>query len=778
MSEEAKNSQASGGGAGAGGEGQLLPQLYQQPGALAPVQQPERIGPESDDDAISFRKLFRVLERRKWLILAVAASVLAIGLLQTFTATPIYRASAIVQIDPEGPQVLPYESVAEAQVTPRGAEAYLWTQTRKLRTRALAKRVVDRMELLENPDFTEPVSQGVLLETVGWLRSRVKSLLTQPLPEASDATELDRFVENVDATLLRDTRLIEVSYSAPNRRLSADVANTIVEEFIQANYDSSRAASDKATEFLQDQLKTLKEKIEASEKALIDYARANDIVNVGDRETVNLEKLADLTDEMTRVENDLHEKTALWESLRSATPENFPTQLQNLLIDDLSRRLSHQEEQLAALSADHGPNWPAVISNQREVEELRKQLTAEKLRAIRAARSDYQVAQERYRKLSRSVDGQREIVDRLNEDSIELNILKREVETNRAIYDGLLQRLKETGVSSALESNSIKMVEQADPPRGVTSPKKSRDAVLALLLGLFLGVGTAFAVEGLDNSLKTAEDVLQHLRLPTLGMIPSLDSIDQQRKRRFGWKRATTPRSPILALEDPLAHPEWSLEAYRSLRTSILLSHSGKPPQTIQITSALPAEGKSTTVANVALTLAQTGARTLVIDLDLRRPTMGGLFGVSEESGMSTFLSGNSDLSSQVIQTAYPNLFVVPAGPAAPNPAELISSERMGHGLKLLEEYFSYIIIDTPPALEITDAVALSPCVDGVIMVTRSGYTPRDAVRRATQRLQAVGAKLLGVLLNDVDMTSSEYGYYGRDYYKNYYGSDGRSNAA
>ncbi len=762
------------------GPGELLPQLYQRPGALARVR-PEPPIPEPEDEAISFRKLLQVVERRKWLILAVAATVLAIGLLQTFTATPIYRASAIVQIDPEGPQVLPYESVTEAQVTPRSAEAYLWTQTRKLRTRTLAKRVIEKLELEQNPAFTEPVSQGAILDVVKWARGKVKSLMTRPESTEGESTEADRFLESVDAALLRDTRLIEVSYSAPSRRLAADVANTIVEEFIQANYDSSRAVSDKATEFLEAQLKTLKAKIEKSEKALIDYARANDIVNVGDRETVNLGKLADLTDEMTRVENELHEKTALWESVRDATPENFPTQLQTPLIDDLSRRLSLQEEQLASLSADHGPNWPQVISTEREVEELRKQLTNEKWRAIRAARSDYQVAVDRYRKLTRSAESQRQIVDRLNEDSIELNILKRDVETNRAIYDGLLQRLKETGVSSALDSNSIQMVEQADPPRGVTSPKKSRDAVLALLLGLFLGVGTAFAVEGMDNSLKTAEDVLQHLRLPTLGMIPSLDASERRRKKRFAWLRPTPERTPILALEDPIANPEWSLEAYRSLRTSILLSHSGKPPQTIQITSALPGEGKSTTVANVALTLAQTGARTLVIDLDLRRPTMGRLFNVSEENGMSTFLSGNSDLSSQVIQTAYPNLFVVPAGPAAPNPAELISSERMGHGLKLLEEYFSYIVIDTPPALEITDAVALSPCVDGVILVARSGRTPRDAVRRASQRLQAVGATMLGVLLNDVDMSTTEYGYYGRDYYRSAYGSGGsgrRSSAA
>jgi uncharacterized protein involved in exopolysaccharide biosynthesis len=596
-----------------GGEGSSLPQLYRQPGALAELR-PDFVAPETEDDSISFRHLLRILMRRKWLVAAVAATVLAIGLIQTFTATPIYRASAIVQIDPAGPQVLPYESISEAQVTPRSAEAYLWTQARKLRTRALARRVIDRLELRDDPVFSQDVSGGFFLDAVKWARGTVKSLFSGGETLESDNADLDRFVENVSTALLRDTRLIEVSYSAPGRKLSADVANAVVEEFIQSHFDSSREVSAQATEFLEGQLKDLKAKIEDSEKALIDYARANDIVNVGDRETVNLEKLEDLTDEMTRVENELHEKTALWESLRSATPENFPPQLRTLLIDDLSRRLSHQDEHLASLRASHGPNWPEVISTEREVAEIEEQLVAEKRRAIQAARADYQVAVERYRKLTRSVGQQREVVDRLNDDSIELNILKREVETNRAIYDGLLQRLKETGVSASLQSSSIRLVERADPPRGVTAPKKSRDLVLSLMLGLFLGVVAAFVTEGFDNSLKTAEDVLQHLRLPTLGVIPALQTVGSKPKKAlFNLKRSkNAPRQPILTVQERLEHPEWSLEAYRSLRTSILLSHSGKPPQTIQVTSALPGEGKSTTVANVALTLAQGQLRPVV----------------------------------------------------------------------------------------------------------------------------------------------------------------------
>jgi receptor protein-tyrosine kinase len=294
---------------------------------------------------------------------------------------------------------------------------------------------------------------------------------------------------------------------------------------------------------------------------------------------------------------------------------------------------------------------------------------------------------------------------------------------------------------------------------------------IALFLGLVLGVGAVFAAESLDNTVKTTEDVTA-LGLPALGFVPTLAAGQAQRTKRL--LTSSLPRDserrPVLAYSEARRFQARDWEAYRSIRTSILLSHSDKPPQAILVTSALPAEGKTTTASNIALALAQTGARTVLIDLDLRRPSLGPLFGIVGGQGMSTYLSGNSDLLPLVKETVFPSLWVVPSGPSAPNPAELVGSERMRVGIDELRRHFDKIVIDTPPSLELTDARVVSPHADGVILVTRSGKTPKEALRRLHERFTSVGATVLGALLNDVDFSSSSYGEYYHRYYGDYYG--------
>ena len=449
---------------------------------------------------------------------------------------------------------------------------------------------------------------------------------------------------------------------------------------------------------------------------------------------------------------------------------HFPEILKSDAVRRLEQQLSEARSKLASFSSRYGPEWPEVKETRLEIEDLEKQLDSEKRRALAGSRQDYEMAQDRHDRLDQAVNDQRAMVDKLNDSSIQYNIMQREVDSNKELYEGLLQRLKEAGVAAGLRSSNIRIAETARVPGGSSTPRRARALMLALILGLFVGTSTVFLVEALDNTLKTSDDVTQHLGLPALGVVPNLDDSPTS-SGRFSWfsKKSSSKSQPHLVQTDEDVQQERALEAYRSLRTALLLSHSGNPPQAILVTSAIPGEGKSTTVANIGIALAQTGSRTLVVDLDMRQPKLAKAFGIGAEQGMSTFLSGNSDISSQIHETSVTNLFLAPAGPRAPNPAELLSSERMFTGMLLMREYFTYVLIDSPPILELSDALAMSPHVDGTILVARGGRTPRKTVQRAADSLKQVGAKLLGVLVNGADMERVGYGYYGYHGYSSAY---------
>ncbi|MCZ6768517.1 MAG: polysaccharide biosynthesis tyrosine autokinase, partial [Acidobacteria bacterium] len=557
-------------------------------------------------------------------------------------------------------------------------------------------------------------------------------------------------------------RLVDVSHNSHQPEFAAKVINTLVEEFIEQNFENKYKATIRATDFLQKQLEQLKITVEHSEEDLTRYARQHGILNIDERGNIVLQKLADLNQERTRVQANLISKTARYQVVKDATVENFPQSLKNDLIIDLQKRLFELEQNLASLSERFGPDWPEVQNAGKEIHEVREQLGREKENTIREAKIEYRVAQDHYQMLSSALEEHKQLANQLNEDSIQYNILRREVETSKQLYEGLLQRLKEAGVSAGLKSSNIQVVDRGEVPREVYRPRKGLNLALGLMVGLMLGVGLAFLTEYLDDTLKTPDQVEELLALPSLGVIPAIG------KPRDGTTHllpagATDAQSAAILPYTPAGSRIW--EAYRSFRTSLVLSSSGQQPKTILVTSSFTGEGKTTTAINAGIVFAQTGARTLLIDLDMRKPMLARRFGMGRSDGMSTFLSGNSDLSSQIRQTAVRSLFVLPGGPIPPNPAELMGSERMEEVLRLLAQYFEYIVIDSPPVLSVTDALVLSPQVDGVVMVIHGGKTPRDAVRRADAHLRDVGAKILGALINNVDMESSDYYYYYRHYY-------------
>lgn len=740
-----------------------LPQRYLGPEGPSALQRYAPVFEPAPEETVSLEHYLQVLNRRKWLLLAVALTVLVVAALQVFTTTPLYKSVAVVQIDPENPNILPYEEI-EGSRTQLGKEEYLWTQAKKLQTRELARRVVEKLQLADNPLFTVPPRRGILRDLLGDVSSALGGLFRGAAPAGLDERILTaRFQARLEVRPLRNTRLIEVSYASPDAELAAQVANTVTQEFIEQHLESKFNATARATQFLGKQLEELQLKVEKSEQELLRYARERNIVNLGDRETIARKRLADLSDDLTRAKSELISQQAHHETVRGLNLSDLPESLKTAPIRELETRISQKDGELAALANRYGPEWPSVKTLTSELVELRQQLELAKRQALGGVRQESELANRRFAELEAAASEQRALVDKLNEDSIQYSILKRESDSNTELYQGLLQRLKEAGVSAGLPSSNVLVVDRAEPPRLAASPRKLQALALALILGLFLGTGAAFVVEALDNTVKTTDDVPG---LPALGVVPHFELVGESKKGRG--RHLEVP--VLVSATSELVGKNRVLEAYRSLRTSLLLSHSGTPPQTLLVTSALPGEGKTTTAVNIAMAFAQTGARTLLVDLDLRKPSLGRIFGIQSEQGMTTYLSGNSDLASQIRPTAHANLFVVPAGLVAPNPAELIGSERMAAGLQLVSESFTYVVFDTPPALAISDALILSPRVDGVILVARGGQTPRKALQRAGAQVLAVGGKLLGVLINDVDLEGTAYGYGGYyGYYDKYF---------
>ncbi len=377
---------------------------------------------------------------------------------------------------------------------------------------------------------------------------------------------------------------------------------------------------------------------------------------------------------------------------------------------------------------------------------------------IAGIKNDYESSLRRESLLRAAFESQKTKAMEMKQRAIQYNIMKREADTNRELYNALLQRMKEAGVSAGITAGNIQVVDQAELPTNPFKPNKRLNLLLALVVGLFLGVGLAFFFEYLDNTVKTPEDVEQLVRLPSFGMIPE---IAYERRKRLN-DAAFYPVELVTH-----GHPKSILsEAYRNVRTSILLSFSEKPPKRIAISSANPAEGKTTTVINTGIALSQTGARVLIVDADMRKPRLHTVLGKGNGLGLSSFLSGNAELQSIVRKSKVPNLYYIPSGPIPPNPSELLGSNLFKTMMRVLGGKFDHVVLDSPPVLGFADSIIVSTSVDGVILVVLGGKTPRDTLQRAKEVLHQVNAKILGVVINRVDISRGDYGYY---YYRYHY---------
>ncbi len=415
--------------------------------------------------------------------------------------------------------------------------------------------------------------------------------------------------------------------------------------------------------------------------------------------------------------------------------------------------------QAADLSTQFGPAYPKLTQINNQLKEIDAQVTSEMKKIASKVHGQYTTAMRRENMLREALEKQKQEANKLNESAIEYTLLKRDVETYRQLYEGLLQKLKEASVSAGLKSNNFRIVDSAHPPTGPIEPNVPRNLMFAVVLGLASGVGLAFLLEGLDNTVRTTEQAQVISGLPSLGMIPLGSKSAREGPNPKRLVIATSKEAVELVTQ---VRPQSQMaESYRALRTSLLLSNLGAPPKVIMVTSALPQEGKTTTSINTAVVLAQKGVRVLLIDADLRRPSIHKTLGMGPHSGLSNVLTGSIKLENAITSTTVlPNLFVLPAGTPPPNPAELLASANMRDVLAQLSEQYDHIVIDTPPCLSVTDAVVLSPRADAAVLVIRSGQTTKQALRRSRDILTQVNAKVVGVLLNAVDLSSPDYYYY------------------
>jgi polysaccharide biosynthesis transport protein len=729
----------------------------------------------NDSSSNSLLMYWVILRKRCWTIVTLSLLVVGTVMIATLKQRPVYRSTTVLQIDRESPNILSFQGFV-SEVNPYD-NSYLETAYRIVQSRSLAARVIAKLNLenseeLVGPDTKSPFS-GL------WPRSSkpAKELTPEEQLDPKFSTAIDSFLTRLSVTPIRRSQLVELSYDSTDPALSARVANTIASNYIEMNLEAKWDATQKASDWLSQQLVGLKAKLEKSEEELQEYAKKNSILFVDEKQSMNSQKLQQLQAEATKAQAELIQKESLYNEIRMSDFSSIPGVFDNKLYQDLTLKLSELRQQYTELSSTFTPEYPRVKRLKSQIDEVTATLEKQRGSFARGAQDGYRAAANRSRLLEQAVLLQTNEFNKLAEKSIQYNILKREADTNKQLYDGLLQRLKEASVSAGMRASNVRVVDQAEVPRYPAKPRKLLNFALSLLFGLCLGVSMAFVQEYLDNTLKSADDVQRYVHLPTLGVIPT-DNAASRKRFRYGTYGAS--KKSLLSgvrendIDANLNHQLITTEAnsvvseaYRSLRTSVLLSTSGRPPRVILVTSGHPGEGKTTTALNLAVTLSQLGGAVLIVDSDMRRPRVHALLNipVSSTMGLSTFLTGKFTFDEIIMPTKIKDLYAITSGPIPPNPAELLSSSIMQGLLTEAPTKFDYVILDSPPVLHVADARILAARAEATVLVTHGAATARDVVKQAREQLLQVNANIIGVLLNNLDFNAAGYGYEYRDYY-------------
>jgi len=704
-------------------------------------------GGPSAEPAFDLAQYWRLLIKHRILIAATFIASLMLGGGATLLMTPTYTASTTMQIDREAARILQTDDVAPRESMVQGEE-FFQTQYGLLRSRSLSQRVIESLGLGTSSAF---------LDSMGVAEPDVAQGQTVSAAARSEIV-LEAVQDNLGVQPVRGSRLVGVSFDSPDPALSARVANAFAENFIQSNLDRKFESSSYAREFLEERLAQTKTTLEDNERRLVAYATEEQIINVGNEgaggDSAGTQSLA--TSDLIALNGALSRTTAArvaaeekWRQANASTLMSLPEVLQNPTIQQLSQTRAGLSATYQQKLSIYRPEFPEMVQLQAQLDEADRQIQAIAGNIRSSIRQQFQIAANEERSLQAQVNGLKGDVLDLQDRSIQYNILQREVDTSRTLYDGLLQRYKEVGVAGGVTTNNVSIVDRAEPPSRPSSPNLLINLAIAAMVGLGLGVLAAFVLEALDESIASPEDVESKLGLPALGVIPVLGK----------------GVLPLIALEN--LRSGFS-EAYYSLRTALQYSTPDGAPASLFITSTRPSEGKSTTALAVARSFSSIGHRVLLIDLDMRKPSMHRLLSVTAEHGMSSILSGAASIQDVVVDTGTPDLWFIPAGPLPPNPAELLSGTRMQTFLEESKRRFDIVVIDGPPVLGFADAPVLSASVGGTLFVVEARATRRGQARGALKRLQMGEGRVLGVVLTKFNAKAAAYGGYDYAYDYNY----------
>jgi polysaccharide biosynthesis transport protein len=720
------------------------------------------VGPviiDSQDNQISVVQFWRVLQKRRWLVLSSLATVILLVTAVSLVLPKRYEAASRLLLDLEGSGDLGLEQM----VLPIGLDlnTKLETQIRIVQSDSIAISVIKQLGLHHNKGFAGQYVDSTTADFDALsLEKRVKLV--------------NLFRKSLNVQLVPKTQIIDIHFRSKDPNLAAEIANAVTNTYIEHNFQTKYKATIQTSDWLTKQLDDLKDRAQNSQEALIAYQKKVGILGTDETHNIITDKLEELNKQLSAAEADRIVKEAKYRIAMTENPELIANIAPESVLGALYKERAEARAQYAQLAVKYGASYPRLMQLQSQLNELDSAISAEITKVGDAVHAEYKAALESEEMLKSSFGRQKQEAYKLNEDAIEYAVMKRDVESSRELYEGLLKKLKEAGILAGLKSSNINIVDTASVPIEPVEPKIGLNIALGFMGGLLFGMALAFVVENVDNSIRTPQDVDVYCSLPSLGVIPTV----MVGKNGHKLLHSTATRQFIQPVTVEHRNSS-SAEAFRALRTSLLLSSPGTPPQVIMVTSGMMQEGKSFTSLNLAVVLAQTGQKTLLMDADMRRPTIHNYLGISGAKGLSACLAGTETPESMMVAVdGIPGLHVLPAGHMPPYPSEMLASDAMPQLLRHLRQEFRYIVIDTPPILAVTDAAVCARIADVVVLIARAKKTGRQSLIRARDVLRKVRANIAGVVVNDLSFNSVEYrsyyGHYGSDYHYYYHeGSNG-----
>ena len=698
------------------------------------------------EKSIDLKEYLWTFYKHRWAIVTFFVVTVSVTAIYNIIAEPEFRASTRILIEKENPNIVDFKEIYAIDST---SLEFYQTQYNILESRFIAREVIEKLGLWAYGELTDgrgaPDTEGLSQEE------------SRKLDLAAREIVITSFLERFDVKPVRNTQIALVSFNSKSPEMAARVANAAVQAYVDYTLTTKIKANVGASGVLRKNIQEQRKKIEESEKLLFEYKEKFKIISLEEEENITIQKLAAhsknlVNAENVRIEAQSKYQVAVGMLVDGDLAGSIPEVMSNGFITKLKTTEAVLLEQFSEVSRKYGSKHPQVIDLNEKIRTVRGKIDDEIFMVVDSMKSQYDVALRNEIALKGELVRLKEESQSLGKHAVTYSVLARDVYTNKEMYEVLLKRLKETSITGGMQTTNVRVLDEAIPPTIPFRPRRMLNILLAIVLGLFMGPVVAISFEYMDSSVKTPEDIERYLRIPYLGPLP--DFHGQESERAGG-------RSTMLVTSlDPKSVPA---EAYRSIRTSIIFS-SPDDKRTLLVTSSNPTEGKSVTSSNLAVTMAQNGTRTLLLDMDFRRPVLHKIFNVPQEKGFSNMLVGDAGVDDVITHTNVPNLDVIPSGHIPPNPAELLSSDGIASFMDIFKSRYDRIVIDSPPILSATDPVIISTFVDEVLMVIKMGETSRELVQTAIGKLHHVKANLIGTVLNSVDAGQGnyyQYQYYG-----------------